>query len=199
MMKVSGITGAGPLFAKIMLQLYSKKEYPGKFITPEGIHKVYICPLSGQKPHQYCPTRIEEYITTGDLAEYQKQLCEMHIKENNGISTAVPVKYADWANQLGVKTIQHPKSQPIFEIQNPKNGAVYQRLPNLTPEFQSIHIQLLSSEKFKKVKWYLNEQIIRTTSENHSFLWSAKPGHFQLRAVPVGQENTSATVSFEVK
>jgi penicillin-binding protein 1C len=67
MMRVSGITGAGPIFAGTMLMLYSDKKYPADFPPPEGISRINICPLSGKKPGPHCPTVLNEFIPERDF------------------------------------------------------------------------------------------------------------------------------------
>jgi penicillin-binding protein 1C len=199
MMKVSGVTGAGPLFAKIMLQLYSQKEYPVKYDIPPGIQKVPICPLSGKKPNEFCPNRIEEYITTADLVNYQKHSCDMHLEENNLVLSSVPVKYADWADEIGIDTKKNHDISSIFKIIHPKDGAIYQRLPNLAPGYQSIRIQLECSEQQEVVDWYLNNEYIKTTRLDHRFLWPAQPGSFELKAVGKNVDSMASLVKFEVE
>ena len=199
MMKVSGVSGAGPLFAKIMLQLYSKKEYPVKYNIPAGIQKVTVCPLSGQKPNDFCPVRIEEYLTTEDLAKYQKQSCDMHLQENNLVLSSVPIKYADWANEIGIDIKKYHHTSSNFKIIHPQDGAIYQRLPNLAPEYQSIRIQLECSEQQEVVDWYLDNERIKTTRLDHSFIWPAQPGSFELKAVGKNADGMTSLVKFEVK
>ncbi len=198
MMKVSGVTGAGPLFAKIMSQLYSKKEYPVKYDIPAGIQKVSVCPLSGQKPNDFCPVRIEEYLTTEDLAKYQKLSCDMHLEENNLVLSSVPIKYADWASEIGIDTKKNYNTSSVFEIIHPQDGAMYQRLPNLAPEYQTIRFELNASQLVKKVQWYLNDKHIRTTENQHSFLWLAEPGQFILKAIGGEPGNHKSSIEFEV-
>jgi penicillin-binding protein 1C len=199
MMKVSGVSGAGPLFAKIMLQLYSKKEYPDKYDIPPGIQRVLVCPLSGKKPNDFCPLRVEEYLTTKDLAKYQEQSCDMHLEENNLVLSLVPIKYADWANEIGIDIKKNHHTSSNFKIIHPQDGAIYQRLPNLAPEYQSIRIQLECSEQQEVVDWYLDNERIKTTRLDHSFIWPAQPGSFELKAVGKNADGMTSLVKFEVK
>jgi penicillin-binding protein 1C len=198
MLKVSGVSGAGPIFANIMSMLYNKKEYPEKFTQPEGLVRITICPLSGKKPSKYCPTSIEELIPQRDYVA-SRDICDMHVKREEVVSTMVPAKYQDWAKQMGIKTqTRQPGEEKLFQIVNPKDGAVYYRLSNLKPEYQSVRFQLNCSDSDQKVNWFLNAIPIKTTSNGHTFLWTIHPGQFVLKAV--SEENAlSSSVEFEVR
>ncbi|MFQ6091586.1 MAG: transglycosylase domain-containing protein [bacterium] len=200
MLKVSGVSGADPIFANIMLMLYNDKRWPEKFSRPDGLVKVPICPLSGKKPKAHCSASIEELIPERDLAAYETGNCDMHIQRGKEIATVVPAKYRIWADELGIDTQRadyHREHE--FQITNPKNGAVYYRLSNLAPEFQSINFRLNCSAREQRVKWFLDKNPIRTTYQDHSFLWQIKPGHFVLTVVPEGNVHLLSSVEFDVR
>ena len=199
MMKVSGITGAGPLFANIMYSLYQNKTWPEKYDPPEGLVRHPICPLSGKRPNKYCPSRLEEFITLRDLAEYEADECTMHLADGNRSKTVVPAEFRVWADQLGIESASHPVNQAVVEIVHPKNKAVYYRLPNLKPEFQSIRFQAESYPNSAILSWFLNDQFLQRTSGKHEFLWQVTPGNFVLKAVTGDDENIGSQVEFEVR
>ncbi|MBM3237720.1 penicillin-binding protein 1C [Candidatus Poribacteria bacterium] len=229
MQKVSGVSGAGPLFAKIMMTLYGNKKWPAKFTMPEGLVKVPVCSFSGKNPNQNCPAVIEEIIPTRDLSSYEKESCEMHIcypidvrngllasdsshfiKGGRGnyysneavqpeVFTVLPTKYQKWAEDLRIKTPPELSPEKEFAISNPKDGAIYRRLSNLLPEYQSIKIELRDSIKDDEVKWFLNDVLLRTTYKEHAFLWQIKPGDYALKAVSGKNGNLSDMVKFMVK
>ncbi len=63
MRRVSGVSGAGPLFHAIMLHLGSG----GNFGQPAGIHEAMICPVSGNMPGAHCPGVKKELFLPGTL------------------------------------------------------------------------------------------------------------------------------------
>jgi penicillin-binding protein 1C len=200
MMKVSGISGAGPLFANIIYLLYRNREYPYPFPAPPGLLRVSLCPLSGQKPGPACPSRIEEWITERDTALYQQNLCTMHIPDGNNIKTVVPVDFKIWAEQLGLQTVrQEGRLPPAIEIIHPRDGAVYYRMSNLAPKFQSINMEARVRDENVRLEWFLNNQRLKETVGNHSFLWEIKPGQYTLQARITESEELSAAVHFQVK
>jgi membrane carboxypeptidase/penicillin-binding protein PbpC len=89
--------------------------------------------------------------------------------------------------------------QKSFQIVQPKNGAIYQRLPNLAMAYQSIKIQLECSNQQESVDWYLNNKHIKTTRLDHSFLWPSQPGAFELKAIGKNSDHMTSLVKFEVK
>lgn len=200
MQKVSGVSGAGPIFASIMLTLYSDKKWPEKYPLPDGLVKAVVCPLSGKRPTRNCPSIIEEIIPERDLIFYEKDSCDMHIYYGKEVFTVLPVKYREWAEGLGIKTPPGGHFQECeFTISNPKDGAVYHRLSNLSPEYQSIKFELKSSIKDERVKWFLNEIPLRTTYKDHSFLWQIKPGNYTLKAVSEKNKDLCSNIEFTVK
>ncbi|RKX70494.1 penicillin-binding protein 1C [candidate division TA06 bacterium] len=200
MQNVSGVSGAGPIFANIMMMLYNKREYPGKYPIPDNIVKVPICALSGKKPNRNCSSIIEEIIPERDLADYEKDSCNMHIYHNGERFIVLPEKYRKWGKKLGIKTPPDEYCQEQkFSISNPKDGVTYYRLSNLSPEFQSIRFELKNSNKDGKIEWILNGIQLQTTSKEHSFLWQVKPGSYILKAISEDDNNLSDSVEFIVK
>lgn len=200
MQKVSGVSGAGPIFANIMLMLYNNRNWPEGFPQPDGLVNVPICPLSGKKPNTYCSISIEELIPERDVAAYEKSICDMHIQRGEEVATVVPEKYRIWAEELGIETqTEDYCEEEKFQIANPKDGAVYHRLSNLAPEFQSINCRLNCSHKDQKVMWLLNKEPIHTTYQDHNFLWQITPGDFVLTVISGKNENVASRVEFSVR
>jgi len=200
MLKVSGVSGAGPIFANIMFQLYRNKPWPEGISEPTGIARIIICPLSGKRPNPSCPSRIEELIPQRDLAEHEAGQCEMHIQGSSSTQTIIPAEFRSWAEPLGYEVRYTETSAGEFiRILHPKDGATYYRLPNLAPEFQSIRIEAECADKRATIHWYLNRKLLQTTRYPHGFLWQIRPGGYILSAVVNKNKTISEKVSFEVK
>ena len=69
--EVSGVTGAAPLWHRIMVHLHSEQE-PERFSPPLGMVKRPICALTGQKPTPDCDAVVQEYFALDDLAAYEQ-------------------------------------------------------------------------------------------------------------------------------
>jgi penicillin-binding protein 1C len=65
---VSGVTGAGPLWNRIMLHLYERNAEPPPFSAPRGFVRIPICATTGHAPTKRCPGIVEEWILPRDLA-----------------------------------------------------------------------------------------------------------------------------------
>ncbi len=201
MMRVSGVTGAGPIFASTMLLLYHDQEPPVDFPVPEGVVKLSICPLSGKRPTAACPTRSEEWFPARDTIAYWQDSCRMHIQEKGKVKVVLPERFRQWAQQMGwevKETIQNEKAQ-LFRIVNPVDGSVYHRLPNLAASYQSVRFQLQCSHPGRMINWYLNDQLVGTTQNEHILLWQASPGEYHLRAEDAENPQVQDEVSFRVK
>jgi penicillin-binding protein 1C len=200
MLRVSGVSGAGPLFANIMSSLYRYRDYPESLPRPDSLVTVRICPLSGKKPGAACPAVVEEIIPTRDLKTWQSEECDMHIARDDKITTVVSARFKPWADKLGYET-RHPEKTevPDFRIVNPKDGAEYLRLPNLAPQYQSIRFQLDRADPKQTVHWYLNDELIQTTRDNHTFLWQAKPGNYRLKAISENNQQIQDELHFSVR
>jgi penicillin-binding protein 1C len=68
---VSGVTGAGPLWNRIMLHLYERSDEPLPFARPRGFVRTPICATTGHAPSgsSNCPAIVEEWVRPQDLAE----------------------------------------------------------------------------------------------------------------------------------
>jgi len=200
MQRVSGVSGAGPLFANIMLLLYSDRDYPARDPLPEELTRVPICPLSGKRPNRYCPSSLEEIIPKEHLISYYKDSCTMHTKIKGQVHTVLPGRYKEWAEGFEAKNPDSEiKKEERFKIVKPQDGAIFYRLSNVKPEYQSIKIELATTEEEEKVNWFLNGKKLKETCRKHSFLWQIRPGKYVLQARAEKDKNLSSSVSFMVK
>ena len=65
MQRISGITGAAPLWNRIMLHLAEAHE-PAGFAVPRGYVRTPICATTGRKPDRSCESVVEEWLDPGD-------------------------------------------------------------------------------------------------------------------------------------
>ena len=67
---VSGVTGAGPLWNRIMLHLYERNAEPPVFGTPDGFVRKSICATTGRivaHANDDCVAVVQEWVTPSDL------------------------------------------------------------------------------------------------------------------------------------
>ncbi len=65
MQRITGVTGAAPLWNRIMLHLAETRE-PGPFAPPRGYERSAICATTGTLPDRACPSVVSELLDAGD-------------------------------------------------------------------------------------------------------------------------------------
>lgn len=66
---ISGVTGAAPIWSRIMLHLHERSE-PGPFDPPRGYALRPICAQTGTRPGPGCGAVVAEYLDADDRARY---------------------------------------------------------------------------------------------------------------------------------
>jgi penicillin-binding protein 1C len=64
---ISGVTGAAPLWNRIMLHLYADRD-AGPFAPPAGYERRPMCATTGTRPDARCPAVVSEWLDAGDRA-----------------------------------------------------------------------------------------------------------------------------------
>ena len=151
MRQVSGVTGAAPLWNRIMLHLHEHQE-PGGFPPPEGMQKLPICAISGLPPSVDCSSVVEEYFAQKDLKKSE------HLQKNDE-SLAAPSYFS-----AGIKILS-PHNHDLFLLY--PGGEANQRL-----EFKL-------AKTSQPVEWWLNGEKLATQSSD-SLFWQLHPGNWTL-------------------
>ena len=95
MERVSGITGAGPLFARVMRRAMSGLR-PAALVDRNRFQRVRICPLSGHRAGEACPGSYEEVFLPGTAPD---EPCTMHRLADGRPVLALDARYAGWAER----------------------------------------------------------------------------------------------------
>lgn len=69
---ISGVTGAGPLWNRIMLHLYEHNDDPPPFSAPRGFVRATICATTGHAPDARCPGIVQEWVAARDLTAIRR-------------------------------------------------------------------------------------------------------------------------------
>ncbi|MBH8554965.1 penicillin-binding protein 1C [Nostocaceae cyanobacterium CENA357] len=177
MRQVSGVTGAAPLWNRIMLHLHEHQE-PAAFPSPENLVQLPICAISGLQPTPDCTSVVQEYFYPEDKIAYANQ----H-------DFKLPSEYDDWL-------AKQPQSNLVFSnlrIVSPHNGDLFLLYPGEEGQ-QKLELKLART-KSQPVEWWLNNEKLATQSAN-SLFWHLRPGSWTLEARS-GQ--MSDKVNFQVK
>ncbi len=209
MKRISGITGAGPIFRDIMLYLYYRHKTPSEFKMPPTIVKVRICGLSGVLPHAGCSSVLEEFFPKDKIP---RSYCRAHLPDGRVNYLALSPLYREWAiHTQSVMTRTHNAihdtagSEQLSEICTlkiiyPTQGSEFRIDPNFRSSHQSIYFEALAPTGVSEVTWYLNDRLYQKTSWPFQSLWNLQPGRYTLIArARNGRSELKDEVSFEVK
>jgi penicillin-binding protein 1C len=164
MQGVSGVTGAGPLWSRIMLHLHERDE-PPPFPAPAGYVRTQICTTTGHAPMHDCRAVVYEWVKPSDLAAVRRPVPEKLGSE-----------YDPWL-------AQHPESaHSAFRIVFPHNGDVFVRDAVTTAvQAREQQIALRAAGTNGKVEWRVNGTALPLDSEGRAF-WPVALGTWTVEA-----------------
>jgi penicillin-binding protein 1C len=198
MQNVSGVTGAAPLWNRIMLHLHEHKE-PKAFSVPSGLVKRPICAVSGKKPTPACPIIVQEYFSPEDLPDYQHQtdsfftaIASTDPSKSPKYQLNLPKEYDEWLARNPAATV----SSGTLKILSPHNGDYFLMAPSPPSSRQPEQLEFrLAGASELPIEWRINGNQLATTSKDSVF-WPMQPGQWklQVKSGPMTDE-----VSFEVQ
>ncbi|MEH2457262.1 penicillin-binding protein 1C [Nostoc sp.] len=177
MRQVSGVTGAAPLWNRIMLHLHEHQE-PADFPSPEGLVQLPVCAISGLRPTPDCTSVVQEYFYPEDKSNYERE---------NQFN--LPPEYDEWL----AKQQQSNFNSTNLRILSPHHGDLFLQYPGEEAK-QKLEFKLVGN-KSVPVEWWLNGEKLDTQSAN-SLFWYLRPGNWTLEA---RSGEMSDKVSFQVE
>ena len=202
MRQVSGVTGAAPLWRRIMLHLHESQE-PDPFPPPVGLTQRPICALSGMRPTPACPAVVQEYFYPEDLVDYERQsdpffqpvgmdVSAQSEDEGSEFQTNPPLHSSSQQYRLNLpeeynewlfRQPQSPLAPNDLRILSPRNDD-YFLIPsaqsNSEDEGTGRRLEFkLAAPSNQPVEWRLNGETLATQS-THSFFWLMHPGEWTL-------------------
>ncbi|HEV2878348.1 MAG TPA: penicillin-binding protein 1C, partial [Candidatus Eremiobacteraceae bacterium] len=178
MRSVSGVTGAAPLWNRIMLHLHEERE-PQPFPAPRGLRLEPICATTGLRPRSDCAAVVYEYLYPQDMAAYLEPPA----------ASTLPREYDEWMAHQDM-------AQPQVRILFPHDGDVFVRYPNqgaFAAQLQALELRAAVAPG-EHVSWWLNGQKINSQRLGAAF-WPLRAGTWTLR---VQNKTKSDTVTFVV-
>lgn len=196
MQQVSGMTGAAPLWNRIMLHLHEHQE-PATFEPPPGLVQQPICALSGLRPTPACPSVVQEYFYPEDLSEYNRTsdtFYQVAARGTDGQPSQyrlnLPEEYNEWLAMQPHSTLAPGE----LKILSPRNGNFFLLYPTTSGAAQRLEFKLAATPS-QPVEWWLNGQKLATNSSN-SLFWQLSPGNWTLQ---VKSGEMTDKVSFQVQ
>lgn len=199
---VSGVTGAGPLFKSIFLELGSG----GHFEKPGGIVEAPVCPASGKKATKACTGSRNALFLAGTAPT---DTCTVHrivhLDRRTGllaardtpaenvearVFTVYPPEYHAWMRERGIPLPPTAHSTDAatpgdslyytdqLKIRYPESGTIYHIDPVLRDDFQRIRLDGSAPEDMFEISWWVNDQ--KLPGDYRSSSWPLKPGTFHI-------------------
>jgi len=170
MQAVSGITGAGPLLHRSVLEV-AKRYAPGHLITPEaaGLVAQPVCILSGMRATPGCPSMIEWFVPGSEPRQPDNW-------QVNGRVT-LPPEYAEWsASNNGNVALADTKASTtgVSRILSPLDGDRYQNVPGMDARYSTI--PLVATGEAAQVRWYVDDRPLERAR------WQLRKGAHVIRA-----------------
>ncbi len=193
MRQVSGVTGAGPLLHRAILDV-AKRYAPGVLPSPAaaGAVRVTVCRLSGLRATRECPG-LQEWALPG--AEPSRP-CDWHRSDG---SVAWPAQYAEWVAASGLEdesdsarygggVAQLAAADSGFRIISPLDGDRYAVPPGVDPRYATIALRAVGAPGDEPVRWYVDGRRAVTPR------WQLRPGRHAIRAVAASGRVARATI-----
>ncbi|HKW44937.1 MAG TPA: penicillin-binding protein 1C [Candidatus Eremiobacteraceae bacterium] len=167
MRRVSGVTGAAPLWNRIMLRLHERRD-PAPFVPPALVRKP-ICAATGAVPTSSCAAVVWEYLYPQDLLGYY--------------STARPAV----ANSGGAPAKPHAgRELPHFRIAFPRDGDEFVLHATSTGveigRAQALELQAVAPRN-ARVQWRVNgAPVAARNADGMRAIWPLRAGRFTVEA-----------------
>ena len=220
MHNVSGITGAGPLWAEVMTAAMEGKT--SELSPPENIARARVCPLSGKLPGPHCPSSAGEVFLAGSEPG---ETCGLHqeiaLDTRNGllaggqcpqarverrVMVVYPPIYRAWAARRGVPappSTGSPLCPPArvaatVRVRVPSHGDRYHLDPDLRRSFQSIPLEATVEGRVKDVRWLINGVTVARAPFPYTARWPLRSGRHRIQAqLPDGRKSPAVVVTVQ--
>ncbi len=221
MIRVSGITGAGPVFRRVMTAAMAGVN-PSGLVDERGLTTAQICPLSGRLAGRYCPAQMEEKFALGTEPT---QSCQMHdaasprlppelaqkclqLQAGQGRLVDLGVDYYDWAQAQGLSDEPwlaaacrvDPATDPaVPHILFPINGDEFLLLSDLPLEDQAIPVRIRATAAVGPLELRVDGRLAQTISVPFTTRIPALRGAHTLSVHKPGDLRALGEVKFQVR
>jgi penicillin-binding protein 1C len=138
MQRVSGITGAGPLFARVMGRAMAGIR-PMPLLDRARFEHVRICPLSGHRAGEACPGSYEEVFLPGSAPA---EPCAMHRLADGRPVLALDARYAGWAERERLEVAPAAGGGDAMGFLTPRDGDEFLLEASIPAASQSIPVRV---------------------------------------------------------
>ncbi|MCE9672038.1 penicillin-binding protein 1C [Myxococcus stipitatus] len=205
-----GQTAAAPLMFELVDSLRAREPDVRRVrrTPPEGVSHVHVCAVSGGIPGPHCPRQVRTGFIPGTSPI---RPCDVHrevwVDARTGLRACGPGPFVSarvyefWPSDL-LRLFQKagvPRKTPPPEatdcglelsasgglpprITTPEEGVDYNlRASSVAP--QTVPLSAVTDADVRRVFWFVDEQLVGTSSRGESLAWTARPGTYVVRAV----------------
>jgi penicillin-binding protein 1C len=196
MRQVSGVTGAGPLLHRAILDV-ARRYAPGALRSPAayGAVRLAVCRLSGLRATRYCP-RLDEWVLPGTAPRAE---CDWHRPDGD---VAWPATYAAWVAEQGLSrpsdtrgpgagTAALAAADSGFHIVSPLDGDRYAVPPGTDPRYATVALRAVGRPEDDPVRWSVDGRPVGSTR------WQLRSGTHAVRAVAASGREAEVTIRVE--
>ena len=200
---VSGITGAGPLFYRVMKAAMKGRE-GREFEAPAGIVYGRVCPLSGQKAGEHCHAAYTEKFIEARAPE---EACSYHVADKGGmVHELFPETLIPWAMAAGrydpvaYELAAHEgeaaqQGSAELTITSPREGSSFVINPDVPKQYQRLKVHVTGAMPDDKVNLYVDGKLFETSARPFIFYWTLKQGDHTLEANTKHAQSQPITIS----
>jgi penicillin-binding protein 1C len=155
MRRVSGITGAGPLFRRVMLRAM-RGVHPASLVDRGRFETAEVCPLSGGRAGPHCPGALREVFLPGSAPAYA---CRMHRVASGGQARLdVGPEFYAWARAEGLEAGPWPADEGAQRgrLLMPGEGDEYLIEPGLPAGDQTVPVRAVPPPGVERLEVRLN-------------------------------------------
>jgi len=223
MHNVSGITGAGPLWAEIVTA--ESRDRPPAMVEapPPGLTEREICPVSGEIAGPHCGAAVREIFIPGSEPT---RLCPMHqeltLDRRNGLLagdgcptgvserrlfTVYPPRFRGWALEHGIEPPpsadsplcpRPPGARARVSVRFPVHGDRYFLDPDLRRSHQRVPLEAVVEGLAREVRWLVDGREVARAGYPFAAAWTVRPGqHTVLAVLPDGTRSDPVSITVE--
>jgi len=166
---VSGITGAGPLWAAVMDRVTG--EATEDFPRPKGLVRRRACGLSGERPSPACPDVVEDWFLRGQA---ERPECDWHVQMDGRVAVRWPSTYAAWAAVTGRADPAAPAAPDRLDqvgIAFPSSGSTFHVDPSLPTERQRVPLRAATPAGARRAIWEVDGRVVAEVGPPFVHLW----------------------------
>ena len=189
MQRVSGITGAGPLFSRVMRRAMAGVR-PAPLVDRARFERVRVCPLSGHRAGEACPGSYEEVFLPGTAPATP---CAMHRLSEGRPVLALDARYAGWAERerLDVAPARGATEDPGFLT--PRDGDEFLLEAGVPLSSQTIPVRVQGAGRL-----LVDGAPVPVDGVGRTRV-ALSPGRHRLELVPAGATSAAPSVEIQVR